>query len=177
MNVFRYASDLGDLNKALGEASEIKKDRFKYSELGKNKTVLLIFFNNSLRTRLSTQKAAMNLGMNVIVLDINRGAWKLETRRGVVMDDDKSEHLLEAVPVMAQYCDLIGVRTFARFESREADYTEEILNQFLYGECNSTSVAGICRFDNHRTISQKKTTESGDDMGASPKSIAAGRTE
>lgn len=131
MNVFRYASDLGDLDKALSEASEIKKDRFKYHELGKNKTVLLIFFNNSLRTRLSTQKAAMNLGMNVIVLDINQGAWKLETQRGVVMDGDKSEHLLEAIPVMAQYCDLIGVRTFARFESREADYTEEILNQFI----------------------------------------------
>ena len=71
------------------------------------------------------------MGMNVIVLDVNQGAWKLETERGVVMDGDKSEHLLEAVPVMAQYCDLIGVRTFARFESREADYTEQILNQFI----------------------------------------------
>ena len=131
MNVFRYASDLGNLDSALQEAFEIKKDRFKYHELGKNKTVLLIFFNNSLRTRLSTQKAALNLGMNVIVLDVNQGAWKLETERGVVMDGDKSEHLLEAIPVMAQYCDLIGVRTFARFESREADYTEQILGQFI----------------------------------------------
>lgn len=131
MKTFRYVSDLGDLNKALAEAFEIKKDRFKYQSLGKNKTVLLIFFNNSLRTRLSTQKAAMNLGMNVMVLDINQGAWKLETKRGVVMDGDKSEHLLEAIPVMAQYCDLIGVRTFARFESRDADYGEEILNQFI----------------------------------------------
>lgn len=131
MKVFRYASDLGNLEKALNEAFEIKKDRFKYLELGKNKTLLLIFFNNSLRTRLSTQKAAMNLGMNVIVLDINQGAWKLETERGVIMDGDKSEHLLEAIPVMAQYCDLIGVRTFARFESRKADYTEEILSQFI----------------------------------------------
>lgn len=86
MKTFRYVSDLGDLNKALAEAFEIKKDRFKYQSLGKNKTVLLIFFNNSLRTRLSTQKAAMNLGMNVMVLDINQGAWKLETKRGVVMD-------------------------------------------------------------------------------------------
>ncbi len=131
MNVFRYASDLGDFGKALDEASEIKADRYKFQHLGKNKTVLLIFFNNSLRTRLSTQKAAMNLGLNVIVLDVNQGAWKLETERGVVMDGDKSEHLLEAIPVMAQYCDLIGVRTFARFESREADYTEQILNQFI----------------------------------------------
>ena len=131
MNVFRYVSDLVDLPSALGEAFELKSDRFKYHDLGRGKTLLLIFFNNSLRTRLSTQKAAMNLGMNVIVLDVNQGAWKLETERGVVMDGDKSEHLLEAVPVMAQYCDIIGVRTFARFESRETDYTEEILNQFI----------------------------------------------
>ena len=131
MKVFRYVSDLGDLTSALSEAFELKQDHYKFQTLGRRKTLLLIFFNNSLRTRLSTQKAAMNLGMNVIVLDVNQGAWKLETERGVVMDGDKSEHLLEAVPVMAQYCDLIGVRTFARFESREADYTEEILNQFI----------------------------------------------
>ena len=110
---------------------EIKADRYKYQELGKNKTALLIFFNNSLRTRLSTQKAAMNLGMNVIVLDVNQGAWKLETERGVIMDGDKSEHLLEAIPVMASYCDIIGVRSFATFESREDDYNEKILEQFI----------------------------------------------
>ena len=131
MKVFRSVKDLGDLNLALQEAMEIKADRFKYQELGKNKTALLIFFNNSLRTRLSTQKAAMNLGMNVIVLDVNQGAWKLETERGVVMDGDKSEHLLEAIPVMASYCDIIGVRSFAKFESREDDYQEKILEQFI----------------------------------------------
>ena len=92
--------DLGDLRMALAEAKEIKNDRFKYQDLGKNKTLMMVFFNNSLRTRLSTQKAAMNLGMNVIVLDVNAGAWKLETERGVIMDGDKSEHLLEAIPVM-----------------------------------------------------------------------------
>jgi N-succinyl-L-ornithine transcarbamylase len=131
MKVFRSVKDLGDLNLALQEAMEIKADRYKYQELGKNKTALLIFFNNSLRTRLSTQKAAMNLGMNVIVLDVNQGAWKLETERGVVMDGDKSEHLLEAIPVMASYCDIIGVRSFATFESREDDYNEKILEQFI----------------------------------------------
>ena len=92
---------------------------------------MLIFFNNSLRTRLSTQKAAMNLGMNVIVLDVNQGAWKLETERGVIMDGDKSEHLLEAIPVMGCYCDIIGVRSFAKFENRKDDYEEKILNQFI----------------------------------------------
>ena len=131
MRVFRGVKDLGDLDGALREAFEIKADRFKYQHLGRNRTALLIFFNNSLRTRLSTQKAAMNLGMNVIVLDVNQGAWKLETERGVVMDGDKSEHLLEAIPVMGCYCDIIGVRSFARFESREDDYNEKILNQFI----------------------------------------------
>ena len=131
MRYFQNVEDLGDLKLALQEAAEIKKDRFKYQELGKNKTAMLIFFNNSLRTRLSTQKAAMNLGMNVIVLDVNQGAWKLETERGVVMNGDKSEHLLEAIPVMACYCDIIGVRSFATFESRKDDYEEKILNQFI----------------------------------------------
>ena len=131
MKIFQHVSDIGDLSVALAEAQEVKRDRYQWQHLGKNKTALLIFFNNSLRTRLSTQKAAMNLGMNVIVLDVNQGAWKLETERGVIMDGDKSEHLLEAIPVMASYCDLIGVRSFARFESREDDYEEKILNQFI----------------------------------------------
>lgn len=131
MKVFQHVSDIGNLQQALAEAMEIKADRYKYQSLGKNKTAMLIFFNNSLRTRLSTQKAAMNLGMNVIVLDVNQGAWKLETERGVIMESDKSEHLLEAIPVMGCYCDLIGVRSFARFESRKDDYEEQILNQFI----------------------------------------------
>ena len=131
MNTFLYPSDLGNLSQALAEAAEIKRDRYRYQTLGHNKTALLIFFNNSLRTRLSTQKAAINLGMNVMVLDINQGAWKLETERGVVMDGDKSEHLLEAIPVMSSYCDIIGVRTFAHLDNREADYSESILRQFI----------------------------------------------
>ena len=131
MKTFMNVQDLGDLQKALVEAEEIKKDRFKYQNLGKNKTLMMVFFNNSLRTRLSTQKAAMNLGMNVIVLDVNAGAWKLETERGVIMDGDKSEHLLEAIPVMGCYCDLIGVRSFAGLTDREYDYAETVINQFI----------------------------------------------
>ncbi len=128
---FTRVEDIGDVRQAVKEALELKKDRFQYQEIGRNKTALLIFFNNSLRTRLSTQKAATNLGMNVIVLDINQGAWRLETERGVVMDGDKSEHLLEAIPVMGCYCDIIGVRSFAHFESKEDDYSENILQQFI----------------------------------------------
>ena len=131
MKTFFNVEDLGDLRQALAEAQEVKRDRFAFQELGKNKTLLMIFFNNSLRTRLSTQKAAMNLGMNVIVLDVNAGAWKLETERGVIMDGDKSEHLLEAIPVMGCYCDVIGVRSFARFENKQDDYEERIFNQFV----------------------------------------------
>lgn len=131
MRHFTNVHDLGNLHLALQEALEIKNDRTKYVELGRNKTLLMVFFNSSLRTRLSTQKAAMNLGMNVIVLDVNQGAWKLETERGVIMDGDKSEHLLEAIPVMGCYCDVIGVRSFARFESREDDYSEKIITQFI----------------------------------------------
>ncbi len=121
MREFLHVNDIGDLNVALKEAQEIKQDRYKFEHLGHHHTVLLIFFNNSLRTRLSTQKAARNLGLDVVVLDVNQGAWKLETERGVIMDGDKSEHLLEAIPVMASYCDLIGVRTFAGLSDREAD--------------------------------------------------------
>lgn len=128
---FTKVKDIGDVRQAIKEALELKKNRFQYQEVGKNKTALLIFFNNSLRTRLSTQKAATNLGMNVIVLDVNQGAWRLETERGVVMDGDKSEHLLEAIPVMGCYCDIIGVRSFARFENKEDDYSEKILQQFI----------------------------------------------
>ena len=131
MRIFQNVSDIGHLDTALQEAFEIKDDPFKFHSLGKHKTVLLILFNNSLRTRLSTQKAAINLGMNVIVLDVNQGAWKLETERGVIMDGDKSEHLLEAIPVMGSYCDIIGVRSFATFENRKDDYEEKILNQFI----------------------------------------------
>lgn len=131
MRNFISVKDIGNLDAAVKEALEIKADRFRYCELGRNKTLMMVFFNSSLRTRLSTQKAALNLGMNVIVLDINQGAWKLETERGVIMDGDKPEHILEAIPVMGSYCDVIGVRSFARFESKEDDYNETILNQFI----------------------------------------------
>ena len=131
MNRFLTVGDIGNLENALKEAAEVKRTPFAWQHLGKNKTVILIFFNSSLRTRLSTQKAALNLGMNAIVLNVNSDSWKLETEMGVVMDGDKSEHLREAIPVIGSYCDIIGVRSFARFEDREFDYNESILNQFI----------------------------------------------
>ena len=131
MRHFTSITQLGDLSSALEAAKYVKENPFADQELGRNKTLLMIFFNSSLRTRLSTQKAAMNLGMNVIVLDVNQGAWKLETELGVIMDSDKPEHLLEAIPVMGCYCDVIGVRAFAGLQDKEQDYSEQIINQFI----------------------------------------------
>lgn len=131
MKTFTSVKQLGDLREAFAKAKYVKENPFADQAIGRNRTLLMIFFNSSLRTRLSTQKAGLNLGMNVIVLDVNQGAWKLETERGVIMDGDKPEHLLEAIPVMGCYCDIIGVRSFARFENRDDDYNEVILNQFI----------------------------------------------
>ena len=131
MKSFLYAKDIGDMSAALEEARQVKSDRFAWKELGRDKTIMLVFFNSSLRTRLSSQKAALNLGMNPIVLNIGQDSWKLETELGVVMDGDKSEHLREAIPVMGSYCDIIGVRSFAGLQDREYDYAETVLNQFI----------------------------------------------
>lgn len=165
MKNFTNVTDIGDLNAAVKEALEVKANKFAYKHLGENKTLLMIFFNSSLRTRLSTQKAAMNLGMNVIVLDVNQGAWKLETERGVIMDGDKPEHLLEAIPVMGCYCDIIGVRSFAQFQSKTDDYEEKIINQFIkYSGRPVFSMEAATRhplqsFADLITIEEYKTTE------------------
>ena len=131
MKSFFHVSDIGDLKTALEEAREVKQNPFAWKHLGENKTIMLVFFNSSLRTRLSSQKAALNLGMNPIVLNIGSDSWKLETEMGVVMDGDKAEHLREAIPVMASYCDIIGVRSFAGLCDREFDYAETVLSQFI----------------------------------------------
>ena len=131
MKSFFHVQDIGNLDAALKEAMEVKRTPFAWKHLGENKTIMLVFFNSSLRTRLSSQKAALNLGMNPIVLNIGQDSWKLETELGVVMDGDKSEHLREAIPVMASYCDIIVVRSFAGLSDREFDYAETVLSQFL----------------------------------------------
>ncbi|MCR5571637.1 MAG: N-acetylornithine carbamoyltransferase [Bacteroidales bacterium] len=134
MKSFFHVSDIGDLSAALQEAAAVKRTPFAWKALGENKTIMLVFFNSSLRTRLSSQKAALNLGMSPIVLNIGQDSWKLETEMGVVMDGDKSEHLREAIPVMAGYCDIIGVRSFAGLTDRAYDYAETVLRQFIeYG--------------------------------------------
>lgn len=165
MRHFTTVDDIADLKKALDVAFDVKKHPFAYGHLGRNKTMVLIFFNSSLRTRLSTQKAAMNLGMNTMVLNVNDDGWQLETEMGVVMDGSKPEHLREAVPVIGSYCDIIGVRSFARFQSREEDYGEKILNQFIeYAGVPVVSMEAATRhplqsFADLMTIEELKTRE------------------
>ena len=131
MRTFFHVQDIGDLNAALAEARQVKATPLAWKALGEDKTIMLVFFNSSLRTRLSSQKAALNLGMHPIVLNVGADSWKLETELGVVMDGDKSEHLREAIPVIGSYCDLIGVRSFAGLQDRAFDYAETILRQFI----------------------------------------------
>jgi N-succinyl-L-ornithine transcarbamylase len=146
MKHFTSVKDIPSIEKALKTAFEVKKNKFGFQHLGKNKTMILVFFNASLRTRLSTQKAAMNLGMNTMVMNVNEDSWQLESEMGVVMDGKTAEHLHEAIPVIGKYCDVIGVRAFAKFEDREVDYSERILNQFVeYAGVPVVSMEGATR--------------------------------
>ena len=131
MKSFFHVQDIGDLNLALEDARQVKANPYAWKHLGENKTIMLVLFNSSLRTRLSSQKAALNLGISPIVLNIGQDSWQLETELGVIMDGGKSEHLREAIPVMASYCDIIGVRSFAGLTDREYDYQETVLQQFV----------------------------------------------
>ena len=146
----------------------------------------MIFFNSSLRTRLSTQKAAMNLGMNVMVLDVNQGAWKLETERGVIMDGDKAEHLLEAIPVMGSYCDIIGVRSFAGLKDKAEDYEERVINQFIkysgrpvfsMEAATGHPLQKLCRSHHHRGAQDQGSSESSHDMGSTPQGASSGSAQ
>ena len=165
MKHFTSVKDIPDLRKAVESALDIKKNRFAYQHLGKNKTMVLIFFNPSLRTRLSTQKAAMNLGMNTMVMNVSEDGWQLESELGVVMDGDKPEHLKEAIPVIGKYCEVIGVRAFAKFQNKEDDYAEKILNQFIdYAGVPVVSMEGATRhplqsYADLVTIEELKTKE------------------
>lgn len=146
MKKFTSVNDIPSIEQALKTAFEVKKNPLGFQHLGKNKTMVLVFFNSSLRTRLSTQKAAMNLGMNTMVMNVNEDSWQLESEMGVVMDGNTAEHLREAIPVIGRYCDVIGVRAFAKFEDREIDYSEKILCQFVdYAGVPVVSMEGATR--------------------------------
>ncbi|MFZ2431889.1 MAG: N-acetylornithine carbamoyltransferase [Lutibacter sp.] len=130
MRDYTNINDLGNLQKAVQEAIEIKKNPLQHKTLGEGKTICLLFFNNSLRTRLSTQKAAQNLGMNVIVMNFGSEGWELEYEEGAVMNGSKSEHVKEAAKVIAQYCDIVAIRAFASLTDKEKDQAEIVMNSF-----------------------------------------------
>jgi N-succinyl-L-ornithine transcarbamylase len=130
MRNYTNINDLGNLQKAVQEAIEIKKNQLQHKTLGEGKTICLLFFNNSLRTRLSTQKAAQNLGLNVIVMNFGSEGWELEYEEGAVMNGSKSEHVKEAAKVIAQYCDIVAIRAFASLTDKEKDKAEIVMNSF-----------------------------------------------
>lgn len=130
MKHFINLNDVSDVKELVLEGLHQKANPLTNQTLGKNKTIGLIFFNSSLRTRISTQKAAINLGMDVIVMNVGSDSWQLEFEDGVIMDQGKAEHIKEAAAVLGQYCDIIGVRAFAEFKSQEDDYREIVLESF-----------------------------------------------
>ena len=131
MKRFTDVHSLHSLPDALQEALALKADPWAHASFGARKTLGLLFMNPSLRTRMSTQKAAALLGMDVMVLNAGSDSWTLETRDGVVMDGGATEHIKEAAAVMGQYCDILGVRTFAGLQDRDADYREDVMESFI----------------------------------------------
>ncbi len=130
MKHFLSINDVTDLNQLITSGIISKRNPFGDADLGKNKTIGLLFFNSSLRTRLSTQKAAQNLGLNVIMMNVGQDGWGLEMEEGVIMNGDKAEHVKEAAAVIGRYCDIIGIRSFAGLQDREKDYQEIVFQQF-----------------------------------------------
>ena len=131
MQHFLSVKDAIDVQALVKEALLFKKTPYADKHLGKNRTMGLLFFNSSLRTRLSTQRAAQNLGLELIVMNVGQDGWGLEFEDGAIMDGTKAEHIKEAAPVIGQYCDIVGIRSFPTLENREEDYSEKVLNQFV----------------------------------------------
>ncbi|MDX5481094.1 MAG: acetylornithine carbamoyltransferase [Hymenobacteraceae bacterium] len=131
MKQYTSVKDVADVAALVNEALHLKANPYGYKQLGENKTLGLIFLNPSLRTRLSTQKAAQNLGMNVMVMNLDKEGWALETQDGAVMNGSTVEHIREAAAVMGQYCDILGIRSFPKLQNRDEDYSEDLLQKFI----------------------------------------------
>lgn len=130
MKKYTNIDDIENVPEIIQEAIELKKNPFQFENLGKHKTLVMLFFNSSLRTRLSTEKAAKNLGMQVMVLNVN-DAWNLEYEDGTVMSLGTSEHIKEASQVLSQYADIIAVRAFPDLKDKQKDESEFMLNSFI----------------------------------------------
>lgn len=130
MQQFTSVQDVPDPISLAQEGLKIKNDPFAMDRLGHNRTLVLLFFNPSLRTRLSTQRAAINLGMSVISMNADQG-WQLEFEDNIIMDSDKAEHIREAAAVVSQYADIIGIRTFPTLTDRDRDYEDRVIRRFM----------------------------------------------
>ncbi len=131
MKNFLSVKDAIDVQALVKEALLYKKTPYADKHLGRNRTMGLLFFNSSLRTRLSTQRAAQNLGLELMVMNVGQDSWGLEFEDGAIMNGNKAEHIKEAAPVIGQYCDIVGIRSFPTLTNREEDYSETVLNQFV----------------------------------------------
>lgn len=131
MKQFTSVHDIQNVEALIADGIALKNNPYQYKELGAEKTLGLVFFNSSLRTRLSTQKAAHHLGMQVIVLNVGTDGWALELQDGAVMNGASVEHIKDAAAVMGLYCDIIGVRNFPTLRDRDADYAEDLQKQFI----------------------------------------------
>lgn len=131
MKKFTSVSDVKNVQEIIKKALQIKENPLSETGKGKGKTIGLVFLNSSLRTRLSSQIAAQNLGLNVLMLNAAQEAWNLEFADGAVMNGDTVEHIKDAIEVLNQYCDIIAVRCFAGMKSKEDDINESILSQFV----------------------------------------------
>ncbi|MBU2927681.1 acetylornithine carbamoyltransferase [Winogradskyella psychrotolerans] len=129
MKNYTKIKDISNLSETIKEAILLKMNPFEFQDLGKHKTLVMLFFNSSLRTRLSTEKAAKNLGMDVMILNVN-DAWNIEFEDGTIMNGNSSEHIKEAAQVISQYADIIAVRAFPTLQDKAKDETEYILNNF-----------------------------------------------
>lgn len=163
MKNFLSVDDVTDPQKLVKEALSLKENPFAHETLGRQKTLALLFFNPSLRTRLSTQKAAQHLGMNIMVMNVSKDGWQIEFENGAIMSEGKQEHIREAAAVISQYCDIMGIRTFPTLTDREQDYQEAVMAKFVqYASVPIVSLESATRHPlqslaDCMTIEQQKT--------------------
>ena len=131
MKNFINSDDISDYKKIVEEAIQLKSNPNQLKGIGKNKSIGLLFFNPSLRTRISTQKASMILGLKTFVMNFNSEGWQLEFENNTIMSEDKAEHVKDAAKVLSEYCDIIAIRKFADLNNKIDDEKEIVLSSFL----------------------------------------------
>ncbi len=131
MKNFINSDDISDYKKIVEEAIQLKSNPNELKDIGKNKSIGLLFFNPSLRTRISTQKASMILGLKTFVMNFNSEGWQLEFENNTIMSEDKAEHVKDAAKVLSEYCDIIAIRKFADLNNKIDDEKEIVLSSFL----------------------------------------------